>query len=105
MPINTQIYAAELLWRCTILQSPSIIDKKGVMGTDTGATTQLANCSGTISAIQIRTGEQQRPLLSPLASPPQPLSRTLQGRVKIRLPTTVGDWGEIARQMVGIKSR
>jgi hypothetical protein len=32
MPINTQIYAAGLFRRWTILQSPFIIDKKSVMG-------------------------------------------------------------------------
>jgi hypothetical protein len=36
MPINTQIYAAGPLRTCTILQSPSIIDKKGVMGKPDG---------------------------------------------------------------------
>ena len=68
MPIRKQIYAAGLFRRRMILQSAFIIDKKSVLPA-AGPNSPLANCIGTISAIQIQDQGVWQRHFSPFAFP------------------------------------
>jgi hypothetical protein len=79
MPISTQIYSAGLFWRWNILQSAFIIDKESVLPA-ARPHGLLANYSGTISAIQIRTGVGSSDIFRLSFSPVEHPVKTRQNR-------------------------